>query len=78
VALPIWGKIIVFIINSFFPDPIPLLDEIFMVAATIRDILRLHKMMQIVEWIRSHKVQFVLIVLGIVALVAIAIFLIGT
>lgn len=70
VALPLWAKFIVLIINSFFPDPIPVLDEVLMFAATINDIIKIHKSMVIVQWIRSHKVLSLCIGIGVVILIA--------
>lgn len=55
VALPLWAKLIVFVINSFFPDPIPVIDEVLMIVAVINDMIKIYKAMRIAEWIRSHK-----------------------
>lgn len=66
VALPLWAKIIVFGINSFFPDPIPVLDEVLMFASILNDILKIYKAMVIVEWIREHKTLLMRIGIGIV------------
>lgn len=73
VGLPLWAKLVVLAINSFFPDPIPVLDEVLMFAATINDIVRIHKAMIIPVWIRSHKVLSVCIGLGTVVLIAVAV-----
>ena len=73
VGLPLWAKLIVFIINSFLPDPIPVVDEVLMVAAIINDILKLYKVMAITEWIRSHKVLALCIGLGIIILFGVGI-----
>ena len=70
VALPLWAKFIVLIINSFIPDPIPVLDEVLMFAATINDMIKIQKAMLIPQWIRSHKVLSICIILGIVLLIA--------
>lgn len=73
VALPLWAKFIVLIINSFIPDPIPVLDEVLMFAATINDMIKIQKAMLISQWIRSHKVLSICIILGIVLLIAVAV-----
>jgi hypothetical protein len=49
-ALPLWAKLIVFAINSFFPDPIPVIDEILMIVAVINDISKIYKATK-----RAHK-----------------------
>jgi hypothetical protein len=54
-ALPLWAKLIVFAINSFFPDPIPVIDEILMIVAVINDISKIYKATKIAESIRAHK-----------------------
>ena len=37
-GLPIWAKCLVMIANMFIPDPIPFVDEIFMIASTLSSI----------------------------------------
>ena len=65
-ALPLWVKLIVLIINSFTPDAIPILDEIFMITSAIEDLFRISKIMSIIEWICSHKVLVICIILSII------------
>ncbi len=65
VALPLWAKVIVFIINSFCPDPIPVVDEVLMLASMMNDILKIYKVMLIAEWMREHKIQLIRIGIGI-------------
>lgn len=74
VALPLWAKIIVFIINSFFPDPIPVVDEVLMLVSMINDILKIYKVIMIVEWLQKHKIVIISIGIG---LLVILIFLIN-
>lgn len=69
IALPLWVKLLVLLVNSFFPDPIPVLDEVLMAVAIIRDILKIYKAMQIMEWIRIHKVLSICIGIGIITFV---------
>lgn len=66
VALPLWAKIVVFIINSFIPDPIPVLDEVLMIVAIINNILRLNKALIIWEWMRKHKILSICLILVII------------
>lgn len=68
VGLPLWAKLIIFIIDAFLPDPIPVIDEILMVAAVINDVLKLYKVMAIAEWIRLHKVLALCIGIGTIFL----------
>lgn len=68
VGLPLWAKLIFWVINSFLPDPIPVVDEVFMFAAIINDILKLYKVMAIAEWIRSHKLLALCIGIGSIIL----------
>lgn len=65
VALPLWAKIIVLAINSLFPDPIPVLDEVLMFASIINDIVKIGKAMVIAEWIRNHKAITAAIAVGV-------------
>lgn len=65
VALPLWAKILVFIINAFFPDPIPVLDEVLMLVSMINDILKIYKIMMVIEWMQEHKVLLIKIGIGI-------------
>lgn len=65
VALPLWAKILVFIINAFFPDPIPVLDEVLMLASMINDILKMYKIMMVIEWMQEHKILLIRIGIGI-------------
>ena len=69
VGLPLWAKFIFLGINSFFPDPIPIIDEVLMIAATISDILRIGRVVSIIDWICLHKKVLICICMGIVALV---------
>lgn len=73
VALPLWAKLVVLVINSFFPDPIPVLDEVLMFSATIRDIIRIYKGMKIAEWIRMHKILSICIGIGIVIFISVSV-----
>ena len=52
VALPLWAKFTVFIINAFVPDIIPAFDEIFMMASTINHMMKIFATRQ---WISEHK-----------------------
>ncbi|MGL6153977.1 MAG: hypothetical protein ACRC0W_02425 [Cetobacterium sp.] len=36
--LPIYGKIIVAIVNIFMPDPLPFVDEVFMIGMILADL----------------------------------------
>lgn len=65
VVLPLWAKILVFIINAFFPDPIPVVDEVLMLASMMNDILKLYKIMMVTEWMQEHKVLLIRIGIGI-------------
>ena len=70
IALPLWAKLIVLAINSCFPDPIPIIDELLMVVATINDIIKIYKVMKITEWIQSHKLLSLCICIIIVVLIS--------
>jgi hypothetical protein len=49
-----------------------------MIASTIRDLLKLNKMLIIAEWMRTHKVQAVLIIIGgMIAVIAVVVGLFG-
>lgn len=65
VVLPLWAKILVFIINAFFPDPIPVVDEVLMLASMMNDILKLYKIMMVTEWMQEHKVLLIRIGIGL-------------
>ncbi|MBR2895393.1 MAG: hypothetical protein IKC03_07025 [Oscillospiraceae bacterium] len=69
-GLPLWVKLIVLAINSYVPDPIPVLDEILMIASTLGHICNMLKIIEIFEWIRSHKILTVCIVLLGIAVIA--------
>ena len=71
VGLPLWAKLIVYIINSFVPDPIPVVDEVLMLASILADILRIYKAMAIVEWMRAHKVLLLRIGIGIILFIVV-------
>lgn len=73
IGLPLWAKLLVFLINSFIPDPIPVVDEVLMIVAIINNILRVFKAISIMEWIRMHKALSICIGLTIIALIIIAI-----
>lgn len=77
IALPLWAKLIVLMVNSFFPDPIPVVDEVLMTVAIIKDIMKIYKAMKIVEWIRIHKIFSICIGIGIIVLVIAIIFLVS-
>lgn len=55
VALPLWAKLLFFILNSFVPDPIPVVDEVFMFVSMINDIAKIFKVIAIAQWIRIHR-----------------------
>lgn len=57
----LYGQIM---INYLFPDPIPVVDEVLMIASVINGIIRLNKMIKIGEWVRLHKVLSLLFVIG--------------
>ncbi len=48
-ALPLWTRILVFIVNMFFPDPIPYLDEIFMIAGILGKIILFENFIEFYE-----------------------------
>lgn len=73
IGLPLWAKLVVLAINSFFPDPIPVVDEVLMVVASINDIIKVYKGMRVAEWIRLHKALSLCICLGIIILIVIVI-----
>ena len=73
IGLPLWAKLIVLVINSFIPDPIPIVDEVLMIAATLNDIIKIYKAMRIAEWIRSHKLLSFCICIVIIVLLSSAI-----
>lgn len=75
IALPLWAKVIVFIINSFCPDPIPIVDEVLMLASMMNDIIKVCKTMMIVEWIRDHKTLLIRIGIGVSLLILLTIIL---
>lgn len=76
IALPLWAKLLVLLVNSFFPDPIPVIDEVFMAVALIKDLLKIYKAMKIMEWIRMHKALSIGIGISIIALVIVAIIIV--
>lgn len=48
-ALPLKYRIIVFLINCFVPDPIPFVDEIFMIVSIFKKILFAEKVSSLFE-----------------------------
>ncbi len=64
--LPIWLKLIILTANSFFPDPIPVVDEVLMVASVIGDILRIAKAQ---EFIRRHRILSIVIGCALLGLI---------
>ena len=77
VGLPLWAKLIILALNGIIPDPIPIIDEVLMIAAIINDITRNGKIVAVVAWFQEHKkisiailVGFVLLVVGLVRLLA--------
>ena len=65
IVLPIWVKILVFIVNAFVPDPIPFLDEIAMLAGMLVHLARIN---MILEFISEHKVLAFFLFLVLIAL----------
>lgn len=70
VALPLWAKFTVFIINAFVPDIIPAFDEIFMMASTINHMMKIFATRQ---WISEHKKTLLYAIIGIVVLIILCI-----
>lgn len=66
-ALPLWAKLIIFAVNFFVPDPIPVLDEVLMVVGVINDARKLGKVVQILNWMRNHKLVTALVLFAFVA-----------
>ena len=58
-------------VNFFIPDPIPIVDEVLMIAGIISKIIALDN---ILEFIEEHKILFTIIGLGIVILIVKLIF----
>lgn len=67
---PLWVKLIIFVINCFVFDPIPLLDEVFMVVGMINDIRKVAMVATVFKWISEHKVAAVFIGIGIFMLLS--------
>lgn len=66
IALPLWAKLLVFAINAFVPDPFFVFDEVFMMASTIKHIMRIFAMN---EWAREHKRLAICIIVAVVSLI---------
>ncbi len=69
VGLPLWAKLIILAINGIIPDPIPIIDEVLMIASVINDIIRLGKIMAIAAWFQEHKKISIAILVGSVLLI---------
>jgi len=77
--IPIIGKIIMLIINSYFHDPIPYVDEIIMWAGLFQNITRTN---DIIDWITLHKklsvfLAIVLIIVLVIILTAVVSFILN-
>ena len=70
IALPLWAKLLVFAINAFVPDPFFVFDEVFMMASTIKHIMRIFATRQ---WISEHKKTLLYAIIGIVVLIILCI-----
>ena len=72
VELPLWAKLILLALNGVMPDPIPIIDEVLMIAAIIGDIIRVSKIVAIVAWFQAHKKISIAILAGVVLLVLVS------
>ena len=70
-ACPLPVRLLILAVNFFIPDPIPIVDEVLMIAGIISKIIALDK---ILEFIEEHKILFTIIGLGIVILIVKLIF----
>lgn len=61
VVAPIPMQILILIVDAFVPDPIPAMDEIFMVIVLGN---RIRKMIMISNFVKKHK--FLTLLIGIV------------
>lgn len=66
IVAPLRTKIVLFLINSVLPDPIPYVDEVIMCANILSNII---KAINIVEYLSEHK--FIAAMLGISSVLAI-------
>ena len=60
---PIMGKIVLFVLNLYIPDPIPFIDEIVMFASIT------HKIYFISDQWENHKLRTILIGIFIVLMI---------
>lgn len=76
-VLPVPLQIITFCINMFIPDPIPVLDEVFMAINTLKKLNSLGKIMNIVDTIIGFLKSYgkYILIIGVVCFVFIKILL---
>lgn len=75
-ALPLWVKLVICLINSMVVDPIPVLDEVFMIVSAISDMLKICKFMTAFEWMCKHKILLICIILVAIAVIVVASFMV--
>ncbi len=69
VALPFWVKLVCFVLNVIFPDPIPIIDEVLMVAAMINNFLHLELVIDVIDWMIDNiklVVCILIVILGFI------------
>lgn len=72
-CLPWYIGLACFIVNLFFPDPIPFLDELLMFVPVIRKIIRIATLS---EFLEEHWKKILVIILSVItAIVAYFIFI---
>lgn len=57
------GKLIVLLLNSFFPDPIPVIDELIMLVGLAYNV---NMVVNIKDFVEEHKILSILILILVV------------
>ena len=57
---PILAQLVLLLLDGFVPDPIPLIDEMLMIAVLLN---RLRKVVMVTEFIKKHKILSVIILI---------------
>lgn len=70
-CLPFPIQLIFLLLNSFFPDPIPYIDEIIMYAGIMKKIINA---VNVIDWIEEHPK--IAIIIGSVLLILIIVLLV--
>lgn len=68
-GLPLPLQLFVLLLNSVTPDPIPYIDEIIMYASFIKKLITCMHILDMLEWIKEHKILAIVLGIGVIILI---------